>query len=112
MKVRIQLGVESFTGVRRVVRLTPGDKTVEMGEDAGSLLLLAVGVADASDDQPLDGEVDFGLGDADVFAAAKPILKRLGLPVDQVEALLKRFAPEGGLTARMSANAFLRIRRV
>lgn len=112
MKIRIQIGVESFTGSRRVVRLTPGDKTVEMGEDAGSLLLLAVGVADASDDQPLDGEVDFGLGDADVFAAAKPILSRLGLPVDQVEALLKRMNPNVGTSAMFSANAFLRIRRV
>lgn len=82
MKLRIQVGAESYVNGRRVARLTPFDQTVEVPDIVGMLLLVSQRELDAKDDQPGDGEVDLPIGQAfdDVVSKIpqlKPIVELL-----------------------------------
>lgn len=62
MKAKIQVGIEQYSGKTRRARLTPIDRTVDVSDDVGGILLLFAGAADSQDIQPGDGEVDISLG--------------------------------------------------
>lgn len=62
-KIRIQVGVESYKSGKRLVRLTPVDKTVDVDDLVATVVLSMVGIVDAGDVQRGDGEVDIPLGD-------------------------------------------------
>jgi hypothetical protein len=84
--LRIQIGAERISGSRRVVRMTPVDKTVRADDDVADVVLLVVGVADAFDIQPGDGELDVRLGelphlpDLKLLEPARPFLAALPGP--------------------------------
>lgn len=102
MNIRIQMGLEIIDGGRRKVKLTPVDHTHDIHEAVAQALLLIVGVADMSDLEPGDGEVDVRLGELKVLAKGVTLP---GLVRDVVQ-----YAQRAGITGR--ANVFIRIRRV
>lgn len=92
VKVKVQIGVESFDGSKRVFRATPYDKTHEAG-DIGELVLLFAQMLDAGDSQPGDGEIDIPLGKAaDGLVSKLGFLKGVNLPGEE--------------------NVFVRLRRI
>lgn len=93
VKVKVQIGVESFDGSKRVFRATPYDKTHEAG-DMGELALLFAQMLDAGDSQPGDGEIDIPLGKAtDGLVSKLGFLKNINLPGEEnVFVRLRRIA--------------------
>ena len=92
-KLRIQIGVESYKGGRRVVRLTPVDKTLEVDELIATVLTSLIGgVVDAGDIQPGDGEID--------------------VPLDKAAADLEKLLPGNYEWLPGEENLFVRIKRV
>ena len=81
MKLKLQAGIESYTGKSRTMRITPISQTVELPDQFGAFLLLALGLADGSDAQPGDGEVDIVVGRALYkLEAIIPGISKLNLP--------------------------------
>lgn len=75
VSLRIQAGIESFTGKTRTVRFTPIDRTVQVDPLIALVIMQVHGAGDARDAQPGDGEVDVPIRNV-----PEAVLSRLGLP--------------------------------
>lgn len=62
MKLKLQIGVESYTGSERTVRLTPVEQKFDVPDQVGSILKMVFALADGADKQAGDGDVDFPIG--------------------------------------------------
>lgn len=91
-KLKIQVGVESYKDNRRLVRLTPLDRTVEVDDLVATVLTSLVGIVDAGDIQRGDGEID--------------------VPLDKVAADLEKLLPGNYEWLPGEENLFVRIKRV
>lgn len=101
-KLRIQAGLEVTNGPVRKVRMTPLDVTESVPQTVADLLLLVSQVADLSDLQPGDGEVDLRIGELNALA------KNVNAP--QVVRTVANHADKMGLAG--TSSVFFRIRRV
>lgn len=79
VKIRYQVGAESFVKGKRTFRLTPADGTFEVPDIVGLLLLSAQSQADARDSQPNDGEIDFPIKVSEDILKGIPALKSVKL---------------------------------
>lgn len=91
-KLKIQVGVESYKDNRRLVRLTPLDRTVEVDDLVATVLTSLVGIVDAGDSQRGDGEID--------------------VPLDKMAADLEKLLPGNYEWLPGTESLFVRIKRV
>jgi len=100
-KLRIQAGLETFSGPVRKVRMTPLDITQDVPPQVADLLLLVCQVADMNDIQPGDGELDLRIGELN------QLTKHVNAPalVRQVAAYAETMGVSG------NSNLFFRVRR-
>lgn len=105
--LQVQIGAEAFDGAgKRLVRLTPVDRKLDVSSEVGQLLLVVAGLADASDIQPGDGEIDVSL------ARLTPSITKL---LDQLGAGASLRLVRESLAAAVKGaktNVFIRLRLV
>lgn len=105
--LQVQIGAEAFDSAgKRLVRLTPVDRKLDVSSELGQILLLVAGIADANDSQPGDGEIDVSL------ARLTPSVTKL---LDQLGATAALRLVTEGLAATVKGakpNAFIRLRLV